>query len=138
VRLEAERWRALANQIRSAEVQPFLAPWWLSPPIAYWSGQPGVAGSSHESLPGIVDSARFCLTSEAAEAREILERHHVRWVFIYDSERTLETAAGILNAQIPAEPLGRVLDRTPSRAPNFLKLAAQNGTGKLYSVKYFP
>lgn len=35
---------------------PVMAPWWFSPALAYWSGQPCVAGSSHESLPGIVDS----------------------------------------------------------------------------------
>ena len=49
----------LAISLRSSEVHPFLAPWWLSPSIAYWSGQPGVAGSSHESLEGIEESARF-------------------------------------------------------------------------------
>jgi hypothetical protein len=138
VRLEAVQWRLLGEQIRSPQVKPFLAPWWLSPAIAYWSGQPGVAGSSHESLPGIVDSARFCLTSNEQEAREILQRHRVAWVLAYDSDRVLSNSAAILNAQIPAEPLARVLDRTPSRAPNLLQLVAQDGSGKLYSVNYFP
>jgi hypothetical protein len=51
-RIESAQIRDLALSLRSPEVHPFLAPWWLSPSIAYWSGQPGVAGSSHESLNG--------------------------------------------------------------------------------------
>ena len=51
-RQEAVELRELSTGLISAERLPFLAPWWLSPAIAYWSGQPGVAGSSHESLPG--------------------------------------------------------------------------------------
>ena len=47
-------------------------------------------------------------------------------------------SAAILNMPIPPEPLGRVLDRTPGRASNLLKLVAQNGTGKLYRVNNLP
>jgi hypothetical protein len=43
-RIESVQLRDLAVMIRSNEVRPFLAPWWLSPSIAYWSGQPGIAG----------------------------------------------------------------------------------------------
>ena len=53
---------------------PFLASWWLSPAIAYWSRQPGVAGTSHESLPGIVDTARFFLSTDPASAAAILRQ----------------------------------------------------------------
>ena len=56
--LNRRRLRDLALSLRSPDVHPFLAPWWLSPSIAYWSGQPGVAGSSHESLNGIEETAR--------------------------------------------------------------------------------
>jgi hypothetical protein len=137
-RLEAAEWRALADGIRSRQTEPFLAPWWLSPAIVYWSGQPGVAGSSHESLLGILDSARFCLTSDEQIAREILREHRVVWVFVYDSDRTLANSAAILGVPIPAETLGRIVDRTPRRAPNLLRLVTQNGSGKLYRVNYFP
>src|SRR5262249_45564597 len=54
LRVEAVRLREVAEAMRSADRRPFIAPWWLSPALAYWSGQPGVGGSSHESLPGIV------------------------------------------------------------------------------------
>jgi hypothetical protein len=63
-RNESAQLRDLAVGLRSSEIRPFLAPWWLSPEIAYWSGQPGVAGSSHESLPGIEESARFFGSSQ--------------------------------------------------------------------------
>ena len=35
-----------------------LAPWWLSPGLLYFSGQPIVSGSSHCGISGIAASAR--------------------------------------------------------------------------------
>ena len=124
--------RDLALSLRSSEIRPFLAPWWLSPSIAYWSGQPGIAGSSHESLDGIEDSARFFLCDDWQKARQILQNHKAAWVFAYDSERVAQNSAAILNQAAPAFPLCRVLDRTPGQVPPFLIFAAQNGTCKLY------
>jgi hypothetical protein len=63
-RSESAQMRQLAVKIRSDQKRAFLAPWWLSPAISYWSGQPGVAGSSHESLSGIGESARFYLSED--------------------------------------------------------------------------
>ncbi|MFL6597502.1 MAG: hypothetical protein ACJ8KF_06005, partial [Chthoniobacterales bacterium] len=115
-------------------VHPFLAPWWLSPSIAYWSGQPGVAGSSHESLQGIEESARFFLSENLQEQRDILEKRHVAWVFASDSDRIAQNSAAILNEPLPRQPLCRVLDRTPTQAPSFLIFSAQNPTCKVYRV----
>ena len=134
-RLEAVHLREACVNLLSAERQPFLAPWWYSPAITYWSGQPGVAGSSHESLPGIVDSAEFFLAVGLEKAREIIDTRGVRWVIVYDAERVTENSAGLLRAPIPAEPLCRILDRTPSQAPPFLLLAGQTGTFKAYNVR---
>ena len=100
-RIESAQIRDLALSLRSPEVHPFLAPWWLSPSIAYWSGQPGVAGSSHESLNGIEESARFFLSENLQQAREILEKRHVAWVFAYDSDRVAQNSAAILNEPLP-------------------------------------
>jgi hypothetical protein len=132
--IESAQIRDLALRLRSPEVHPFLAPWWLSPSIAYWSGQPGVAGSSHESLNGIVDSARFFLSENLEQAHEILDKCHVAWVFAYDSDRLAQNSAAILNEPLPPRPLCRALDRTPSRVPPFLIFFAQNPTCKLYRV----
>jgi hypothetical protein len=124
--------RDLALSLRSSEIRPFLAPWWLSPSIAYWSGQPGIAGSSHESLDGIADSARFFLCDDWQDARQILENHQTAWVITYDSERVAQNSAAILSQAVPTHALCRVLDRTPGQMPPFLIFAAQNGTCKVY------
>ena len=126
--------RDLAMNLRSSDTRPFLAPWWLSPSIAYWSGQPGVAGSSHESLNGIEDSARFFLSDDLQKAREILTKHEVAWVVAYDSDRVASNSSAILGLAVPPRPLCVELDRTPSNAPRFVVLSAQNGGGKLYRV----
>jgi hypothetical protein len=131
-RSEAVAWRQAAAQIDG----PFLAPWWWSPAVAYWSGQPGVAGSSHEALDGIEKSARFFLASEPETARAILQENKVAWVLAYDADRTVANSALILGVSPPENPLGRVLDRTPSQAPRFLQFAAQNPACKLFRVHF--
>jgi hypothetical protein len=133
-RIESAQIRDLALSLRSAAVHAFLAPWWLSPSIAYWSGQPGVAGSSHESLNGTEDSARLFLSENLQKARKILEKRHVAWVFAYDSDRVAQNSGAILNEPLPRQPLCRVLDRTPSQAPRFLIFSAQTPSCKLYRV----
>ena len=133
-RIESAQIREVALTLASSELQPFLAPWWLSPSIAYWSGQPGVAGSSHESLEGIEDSARFFLSDDQERARSILHNDNVAWVFAYDSQRVTQNSAAVLNEAVPTGPLCRVLDRTPSHAPPFLIFSAQTPACKLYRV----
>ncbi len=131
-RNESAQLRDLALSLRSPENRPFLTPWWLSPSIAYWSGQPGIAGSSHESLNGIADSARFFLSDDWQKAHQILQNHQAAWVIAYDSNRVAQNSAAVLSQKVPAHPLCRVLNRTPSQAPPFLIFSAQNGTCKLY------
>jgi hypothetical protein len=126
--------RELAVTIRSDEVRPFLAPWWLSPQIAYWSRQPGVAGSSHEGIDGIADSARFFLAEDSGAAQKILTSRKVEWVFAYDSERVAENSAAILARPVPERPLCRCIDRTPTQAPRYLVFSSQNGVGRLFRV----
>jgi hypothetical protein len=133
-RIESVQLRDLALNLQSSETRPFLAPWWLSPSIAYWSGQPEVAGSSHESLTGIADSARFFLSDDVQTAREILKKHGAAWVFAYDSERLAANSSAILGSPVPTRPLCRVLDRTPGQAPHFLIFSAQNATCKVYQT----
>jgi hypothetical protein len=132
-RTEAVAWRQAAAQIDG----PFLAPWWWSPAMAYWSGQPGVAGSSHEALDGIEKSARFFLASDPETAQAIVQKNEVAWVLAYDADRTVANSALVLGVPAPANPLGRVLDRTPSQAPWFLQFAAQNPACKLFRVHFF-
>jgi hypothetical protein len=131
-RNESVRLRDLAVNLQSSESRAFLAPWWLSPSIAYWSEQPGLAGSSHESLSGITDSARFFLSEDWPSAREILENRKVAWVIACDFERVAQNSSAILGSALPRHPLCFVLDRTPAQVPRFLVFSGQNGVGKLY------
>jgi hypothetical protein len=133
-RIEAVEWRAAATSLASDNCEPLLAPWWLSPAAAYWSGQPAIAGSSHESLAGIVESARFFLATQPNDAREILRQRGVKWVLAYDADRVAQNSAQILGLSPPEKPLCVTLDRSPSRAPEFLVLAAQNRSCKVYRV----
>jgi hypothetical protein len=132
-RTEALAFRQIARQIGG----PFLAPWWWSPAIAYWSGQPGVAGSSHEALPGIETSARLFLAGNTETAREILAKNQVAWVVSYEADRIAANSSTILGVPPADNSLGRVLDRTPSQAPPAFQVAAQNSSAKLFRVRFF-
>ena len=98
----------------------FLASWWLSPSIAYWSRQPGVAGTSHESLPGIVDTARFFLSTDPVAAGAILKKRSVRWVLADDSPREIETSSVLLGMTPTGETMAAALANHPEDAPEFL------------------
>jgi len=133
-RRESAELRDLATMIQSSEVHPFLAPWWLSPAIAYWSRQPGVAGSSHESLDGIAESAQFFLSEDSQKAREILENRKIDWVLAYDADRVGQNSGVILDEPAAKHALCYILDRRPAQAPSYLIFSAQNGTAKLFRV----
>ena len=124
--------RDLAMAMRSTETRPFLAPWWLSPELAYWSGQPGLAGSSHESFPGILASVRFYSSVHDAAAESILGQRQVVFVLAYDGDRVARTSGEILGTPVSPAALCHRLDRIPIRAPDFLQLLLQNSGGKLY------
>jgi hypothetical protein len=117
----AENVRLREVAVSMAGEGPFLAPWWLSPAIAYWSGDPGVAGSSHESLPGIVDTARFFLAATPIEAAAILRARGIRWVLVDDSSRMISNSAVVLGVQPVEFPLARVLAEDAGNAPAFLR-----------------
>ncbi len=88
--------RRAAERLRSPDVEPFVAPWWHSPSIAYWSGQPAVAGSGHQGIAGIVDTARVYMSTEPAVAREVFARRGVKWVIAADVSQVVQNSAAIL------------------------------------------
>jgi hypothetical protein len=134
-RAEATQLHALAVAMRAPDQRPFLAPWWLSPALAYWSGQPGVAGSSHESLPGIADTARFLLATDPAAARAVLERRGVRYVVLDDPTRTLPTAASLLGLPVPTSPLGETLMRREAEPIGGMHPVAATTYFRLFEVE---
>jgi len=127
----------VAEKLASEEPAPILAPWWLSPPLAYWSGQPCVAGSSHQSLPGTVDTAVFYTTTDPAVAEDILAKRNVRYVIAYEPSRVLSTSASILGEPPPARSLGATLYHAPQRAPEFLKIVFANAFFRVYEYTGF-
>jgi hypothetical protein len=127
-RVEMVELHAIASQCDG----PFLAPWWFSPALSYWSGQPGVSGSSHEGIEGVVESARFFGTSDGKEVSQILKRHNVTCVIAYDADRVARNSAQILKRPISPDAFCFLLDRRPSEVPPFLRLTAQTGRFKIF------
>lgn len=121
-RAEVTALRSLAVEAIGANGGPFLASWWLSPAIAYWSRQPGVAGTSHESLPGIVDTARVFLSVDPGPAGAILRKRSVRWVLADEPRREIDTSSVLLGVPAPdVEALATTLYEEPADAPDFLR-----------------
>jgi hypothetical protein len=84
-----------------------MAPWWLSPGLLYFSGQPIVSGSSHCGISGIVASAKFYAGTSFDEAARILEQRKVRWVVVWDDPvydyPLLNSSRGILGLPYASE-----------------------------------
>jgi hypothetical protein len=132
---DAARFIEQASGAPGQDPAGILAPWWLSPPLAYWSGQPALAGSSHESLPGIVDVARFFVSADPTAAAGILRRRQVRWVVAYDPDRVLSTASSLLGQpRVSRHALGLVLFGPPERVPTFLRPAFVSPDFRVYEV----
>jgi asparagine N-glycosylation enzyme membrane subunit Stt3 len=125
--------RQVALARRSTERTGILAPWWLSPPLAYWSDQPTVAGSSHESLPGTVDTARFYLATDEAVAREIVQRRNIRYVVAYEPDRVVRTSVALLGERPTRSTLAEWLYRGQSFP--WLTLVYSTPWYKIYEVK---
>jgi len=106
--------RDAAVHLRGLPRHGVVAPWWFSPAIVWWSGQPCVAGTSHQSLPGIADTAEFFLSD--GSGREILERRRAGYIVAYEPERVLSNAAQILGRAVPSNPLGKRLYESPHAA----------------------
>ena len=122
--------RTISSQIDGA----FIAPWWFSPALSYWSRRPGVGGSSHESVGGIVETAKFFETHDAEEARQILDQHNVICIVSYDADRVAQNSTQILGNPVPKNALCYLLDRRASEVPPFFRLIAQTGRFKLFRV----
>lgn len=120
-RMENQALRELATATTGEDAGPFLAPWWLSPAIAYWTRNPGVAGSSHESLPGIVHTAQFYLSATPEAAAAVLRERPVRWVLADEPARVISTSATLLGTKPPAEPFITTLMNRPELVPPFLQ-----------------
>ena len=138
----------LAQLARSID-QPggIMAPWWLSPGLLYFSGQPIVTGSSHCGISGIVAGAKFYTSTSWVEADRILQDRQVHWVVVYDDPGfeypLLNTARGILGLPFYTEESKGEADATVTQilltdrfVPTSFHLRAVTSQFKLY--EYVP
>ena len=111
--VDAVALRDAAIQLKGLPARGVIAPWWFSPAIVWWSGQPCVAGTSHQSLPGIVDASEFYLSE--GSGREILTKRNVGYIFAYEPDRVISNAAQILGRVPPSDPLASRLYFHPQK-----------------------
>ena len=123
--VDAVALRDAAIQLKGLPLRGVLAPWWFSPAIVWWSGQPCVAGTSHQSLPGIAEASGFYLSG--GTGREILERRKVGYIVAYEPDRVISNASMILGRSAPPDPLGKRLYEHPQTSEYPL----------LYANRYF-
>lgn len=132
--VEAALIEQTAQYLRAQPSGGVLAPWWISPALARQSGQPLVGGTSHQSLPGSADAARFFLATDENEAKTILEKRRVLYVVTDDPERLLPTSARLLDVEVPKNPLIRRLARGLD-VPSFLEPVFANQFFRVYKVR---
>ena len=136
--IDQRRLRIAAEIIREKAPGCILAPWWWSPQLAYWSGQPAVAGSSHESLAGIVATSRFFITTDPKAAEAICKDHLVETVVVGDSGNIVTQSAHILGQPLPEQnnTIADILWEKPSSGPPFLHRIYDDTVIKVFEVNH--
>lgn len=132
--VEAAYLGQVAEALRAGPEGGVLAPWWISPALARRSDRPMVAGTSHQSLPGTADTARFFLCVNDAEALRILRGRGVRQVVSDAPERVVPTSAALLGAAPAENALAFRLARG-ERVPEWLEPEFANAFFRVYKVK---
>lgn len=145
--LAQDRWRKqrnvgarlIAQLIKEQENQgAILAPWWSSPSLVYWTGLPAVSGSSHQSLPGTLDVARFYLAPDPQEALAIARKRQVTFVVADDPEQQIPNSCIILDVRTRPEEsetmIGKLFRRPNSPPPGFTYLGG-NPAYRLFRVQ---
>lgn len=135
------------SQLAHSIDQPggILAPWWISPGLLYFSGQPIVSGSSHCGISGIVASAEFFATTSWTDADTILQKRKVRWIVVWDEPKyqypLLASSQEILGQPVSTDENKGVADATIAQilitdrdVPDNLQLRAVTEHLKLYEV----
>ena len=120
-----------------------MAPWWISPGLLYFSGQPIVSGSSHCGISGIQASAQFFASTSWVEAEKILRDRKVRWIVVWDERKyvypLLDSSQEILAEPISSDENKGDADATVAQVlvtdhqiPTDLQLRAVTDHLKLY------
>lgn len=126
-----------AENHSSDDSRGILAPYWLCPPLTYWSGLPCVGGTSHQSLPGIMATAEFFLSPEWPTAEAVIRSRKVRWVVSEAAERTIPTSEVLLGRAAPPNPVGSRLEKAATgkeKAPVWLRIRGRSGWFWIFEV----
>ncbi len=126
--------RDVSLRMRTGPPGKFLAPWWLSPALAYWSGQPALTGAGRLNGPGVLDSARLYLSESPQQAEAIVERVEIRWVVADEPARIVADSRKWLAGEVPEMPIARALMERPHSAAPWLKPVFANQFFKLFLV----
>ena len=126
--------RDAALSLRGLPERGVVAPWWFSPAVVWWSGQPCVGGTSHQSLPGIADSSEVFLATNVSKAKEILARRKAGYLIAYEPERVVSNAAQILGIPAPAGTLAEGLYKNPHSYTGDFKLLHRNRFFRVYEI----
>ena len=135
---DQRRLRQAADFIRERAPGGILAPWWWSPQLVYWSGQPAVAGSSHESLAGIVDTSRFYAATDPKVAQQICDQRKVETIVLGNPEDIIDQSEHILGQPLPMQEntMADVLYEKPHSAPMFCHIVFDNIVIKVFEVNH--
>lgn len=124
--------REAALSLRERPVGGVVAPWWFCPAIVWWSGQPCVGGTSHQSLPGIVESCEFYIGEEPDP--EFLQKRKVVYLLVYEPDRLISNSEQILGRQTAGATIAERLYAAREEPPVGLKKIFANRFFKVYEV----
>ena len=109
-----------------------VAPWWFCPAIVWWSGQPCIGGTSHQSLPGIVESCEFYI-GESTDL-EFLQQRKVGYILVYEPDRLISNSEQILGRSATGPTIAERLYSAREEPPVGLKKIFANRFFKVYEV----
>ena len=124
--------REAALSLRERPVGGVVAPWWFCPAIVWWSGQPCIGGTSHQSLPGIVESSEFYL-GEVPDPG-FLQKRKVVYILAYEPDRLISNSEQILGRSATGPTIAKRLYSAREEPPVGLKKIFANRFFKVYEV----
>lgn len=124
--------REAALSLRERPAGGVAAPWWFCPAIVWWSGQPCVGGTSHQSLPGIVESSAFYI-GETPDP-EFLQKRKVAYLLAYEPNRLISNSEQILGRSVTGSTIAERLYAAREETPAGLKKIFANRFFKVYEV----
>jgi hypothetical protein len=124
--------REAALSLRERPVGGVVAPWWFCPAIVWWSGQPCIGGTSHQSLPGIVGSCEFYIGEEPDPG--FLQKRKGVYILVYEPKRLISNSEQILGRSATGRTIAERLYAAREEPLDGLKKIFANRFFKVYEV----